>query len=128
MTSASKPNPDFYRLSLDQALTSGKPTLVLFSTPAFCSSRLCGPVYDVMNQVYPAYADQVNVVHVEVYKDLPNPNLAKPQIADAMIAWGLSTEPWTYLLDKNGVVVWRAEGLVTGDEVKIAIDALLKAA
>jgi hypothetical protein len=126
LTSASKPNPAFYRLSLDQALASGKPTLVQFSTPSFCSSRLCGPAYDVMNQVYPAYADRLNFVHIEVYKDLPNPDLAKPQYADSMLAWGLSTEPWTYLLDKNGVVAWRVEGLVTSDEVKTAIDNLLK--
>jgi thiol-disulfide isomerase/thioredoxin len=127
LTSAPKPNPAFYRLSLDQALASGKPTLVQFSTPAFCTSRLCGPVYDVIDKVYSAYADKVNFVHIEVYKDLPNPNLSKPQIADAMIAWGLKTEPWTYLLDKNGVVVWRVEGLITTDELQTALDALLKA-
>ncbi len=126
LTSSSKPNPAFYRLSLDQALTSGKPTVVQFSTPSFCSSRLCGPAYDVLNAVYPAYADKLNFVHIEVYKDLPNPNLSKPQYADAMLAWGLSSEPWTYVLDKNGVVVWRAEGLVTVDELKAAIDNLLK--
>ncbi len=126
LTSAPKPNQAFYRLSLDQAIASGRPSLVQFSTPAFCSSRLCGPAYDVMNQVYPAYADRLNFVHVEVYKDLPNPDLSKPQIADAMTAWGLTTEPWTYLLDKNGVVAWRVEGLVTADELKTAIDHLLK--
>ncbi len=127
LSSAPKPNPAFYRLSLDQALTSGKPTLVQFSTPAFCTSRLCGPVYDVIDRVYPAYADQVNFIHVEVYKDLPNPDLSKPQIADAMTAFGLKTEPWTYLLDKNGVVVWRVEGLITTDELQAALDALPKA-
>jgi hypothetical protein len=127
LTSSTKPNPDFYRLSLDQAVSNGKPSVVQFSTPSFCSSRLCGPAYDVMNAVYPAYADKLNFVHVEVYKDLPNPNLSKPQYADSMLAWGLNTEPWTYLLDKKGVVVWRVEGLITSDELKTAIDNLLKA-
>ena len=127
LTSAPKPNPAFYRFSVDQALASGKPTLVQFSTPAFCNSRLCGPAYDVIDKMYPAYADKVNFVHVEVYKDLPNPDLSKPQIADAMTAWGLKTDPWTYLLDKDGVVVWRVEGLVTTDEVQAALDKLLKA-
>jgi thiol-disulfide isomerase/thioredoxin len=127
LTSAPTPNPAFYQLSLDQAMSSGKPTLVQFSTPAFCTSRFCGPAYDMMNQVYPNYADKINFVHVEVYKDLPNPNLSKPQYADALLAWGLKTEPWTYLLDKNGVVVWRVEGLVTADEIKAAVDKVLKA-
>jgi len=127
VTSAPSPNPAFYRLSLDQALANGKPTVVQFSTPAFCTSRLCGPVYQVMNSVYPAYADRLNFVHIEVYKDLPNPDLPHPHLADAMTAWGLTTEPWTYVLDKNGVVTWRVEGLFAADELKAAIDRLLKA-
>jgi hypothetical protein len=126
ITSASKPNSAFYQISLDQALVSGKPTLVQFSTPAFCTSRLCGPAYDVLQAIYPAYSDTLNIIHVEVYTVLPNPNLSKPQIADAMGVWGLKTEPWTYLLDKTGVVVWRAEGLVTADEVSAEIDRTMK--
>jgi hypothetical protein len=127
VTSAPTPNPAFYKLSLDNALASGKPTVVQFSTPAFCTSRLCGPVYGLMSSVYPDYADHVNFVHVEVYKDLPNPDLNHPKYADAMLAWGLTTEPWTYVIDKNGVVVWRVEGLFGVDELKSAIDGLLKA-
>jgi hypothetical protein len=126
ITSASKPNSAFYQISLEQALASGKPTLVQFSTPTFCTSRLCGPAYDVLQAVYPRYSDRLNVIHVEVYTDLPNPNLSKPQLAESMAVWGLKTEPWTYLIDKNGVVAWRAEGLVTADEVSAEIDRMLK--
>src|SRR5260221_10557765 len=118
LSSAPNPIPDFYRLSLDQAVGGGKPVVVQFSTPAFCSSRLCGPVYDVMSLIFPVSTGQANFVDVEVYKDLPTPNLKAPQYADAMLAWGLKTEPWTYVLDKNGIVTWRAEGLITTDELK----------
>src|SRR4051794_18929218 len=55
LTSAPNPNSAFYQLSLDQALNNGKPTLVLVSTPAFCTSRLYGPDYEVVSQIYPAY-------------------------------------------------------------------------
>ncbi len=126
VSSATTPNPDFYKLSLDQAIKSGKPTVVSFSTPAFCASRLCGPAYEALAQVYPDFKDKLNFIHVEVYKGLPNPDLSHPQLADAMGAWGLSSDPWTYLLDSNGVVVWRVNGLVTADEIKTQIDKLLK--
>lgn len=126
LTSAQKPNADFYRLSIDQALSNGKPTIVLFSTPGFCESRICGPDYEILGKVYPSYKDKINFIHVEVYKDIPNPNLSKPQLADALVDWGLQTEPWTYILDKNGVVMWRAEGLITVDELTIIFDSLLK--
>jgi hypothetical protein len=127
LTSAPKPNEAFYRLSVDEAISSGKLTLVLFSTPGFCTSRLCGPDYEVIDQLYPTFADRVNFVHVEVYKDLPNPNLSKPQYADALLGWGLRTEPWTYIV-KHGTVVWRAEGLITVDELKPVLDDLLASA
>ena len=39
------------------------------------------------------------------------------QLAPAMTAFGLSTEPWLFLLDRNGVVVYRVEGLFTVDEI-----------
>ncbi len=118
LTSSTTPNPLFYQLSLDDAIKNGQPTVVQFSTPAFCTSRLCGPVYDVMSQVTTAYSRQLNFVQVEVYKDLPNPNLNNPQWADAFLAFVLQNEPWTYVLDKNGVVTWRAEGLIATDELK----------
>jgi hypothetical protein len=42
-----------------------------------------------------------------------------------MDAFGLSTEPWLYLLDHSGVVTYRLEGLFTVEEVEQHILALL---
>jgi hypothetical protein len=127
LTSSPTPNPAFYQLSLDKALANGLPTVFQVSTPAFCSSRLCGPVYDVMSNVATAYSRQVNFVQVEVYKDLPNPNLTKPNYADAYTAFGLESEPWTFVMDKTGIVTWRAEGLIGADELKTEIDRVIAA-
>jgi hypothetical protein len=126
LTSDTAPESTFYKLSIDEALSSGKPTIVQFSTPAFCTSRLCGPVLDVLKESFKPYGKHMNFIHVEAFKDLPRPNLNQPRFADAMLAWGLSTEPWTYVIDKNGVVFWRAEGLVTADELAAVIDGVLK--
>lgn len=125
LTSSTKPNPAFYQVSLDKAITNGLPTVFQISTPAFCSSRLCGPVYDVMSNVATAYSRQVNFVQVEVYKDLPTPNLSKPQYADAFAAFGLESEPWTFVMDKTGTLTWRAEGLIGADELKTEIDRVI---
>src|SRR5690606_25741438 len=35
ISSDPEPNPDFYRLSLDDALDDDRPTIVVFATPAF---------------------------------------------------------------------------------------------
>ena len=46
LSSAPKPDASFYTVGLGQALDNGKPTVLLFATPAFCQTRFCGPAYD----------------------------------------------------------------------------------
>ena len=70
-------------------------------------------------------ADQINFVHVEIYTGLPDPSANNWEVAPAMTAFGLSTEPWLFLIDRNGVVVYRVEGLFTVDEVEHYLPALL---
>jgi hypothetical protein len=125
LTSASKPNPAFYGLSLAAALTNGKPTVLLFATPAYCQTRFCGPAYQLTSELQTRHSEAANFVHVEVYAGLPNPAATNWQIAPAMAAFGLHTEPWLYLIDRNGVVAYRVEGLFTMAEVEAQLQALL---
>jgi hypothetical protein len=125
LASASEPTPAFYELSLAAALTNGKPTVLLFATPAYCQTRFCGPAYEITSSLQTRYADDANFVHVEVYAGLPNPAATNWQIAPAMAAFGLHTEPWLYLIDRNGVVAYRVEGLFTPAEVEAQLRAHL---
>lgn len=117
LTSAPKPNPEFYRQTLAQALSDAKPTVVLFSTPAFCQTRLCGPAYDIVSQVAQQYQSQANFISVEVYRGLPNPAETNWELDPAMKAFGLQTEPWVFIISKD-VVVYRVEGLFTQGELE----------
>jgi hypothetical protein len=125
LTSATKPNPAFYEMSLAKAIKSGKPTVFLLATPAFCQSRLCGPAYDNTMALQERFGAMVNFIHVEVYTGLPNPAAENWPLAPAMQAFGLVTEPWLYLIDKDGRVAYRVEGLFTAEEVAAHIQALL---
>ncbi len=126
LSSATAPNPAFYRVSLAQAITSAKPTVLLFATPAFCQTRMCGPAYDVVSAVQQKYGDAADFIHVEVYSGLPNPAANGFQLDVAMKAFGLTTEPWVFLIDKNGVITWRVEGPVTEGEIEQHLQPLLK--
>jgi hypothetical protein len=126
LTSALTPNPAFYEQSLATAMSNGKPTVLLFATPAFCQTRFCGPAYEITSELQAKYGDQANFVHVEIYTGLPDPSANNWELAPAMTAFGLSTEPWIFLLDRNGVVVYRVEGLFTVDEVEQYLPALLE--
>ncbi len=125
LTSALTPNPAFYEMSLADALTSGKPTVLLFATPAFCQTRFCGPAYEITSELQQKYGDRVNFIHVEIYAGLPDPAATNWEVAPAMTAFGLSTEPWLFLLDRNGMVVYRVEGLFTVDEVERYLPAMM---
>jgi hypothetical protein len=126
LSSATAPNAAFYRASLAQAITSGKPTVLVFATPAFCQTRMCGPAYDVVSAVQKQKGDAANFIHVEVYSGLPNPAANGFQLDVAMKAFGLTTEPWVFLIDKNGVITWRVEGPVTEEEIEQHLEPLLK--
>jgi hypothetical protein len=121
LTSASEPNAAFYDLSIADALASDKPTVLLFATPAFCQTRFCGPDYEITSGLQQRYGEQLNFVHVEVYSGLPNPEANGFQFAEPMDDFGLRTEPWLYVIDDDGTVTWRVEGLFTEGEVVAAL-------
>jgi hypothetical protein len=126
LSSATTPNPAFYRVTLAQAITTGKPTVLVFATPAFCQTRMCGPAYDVVSAVQQMYGDAANFIHVEVYSGLPNPAANGFQLDVAMKAFGLTTEPWVFLIDRNGTITYRVEGPITEGEIEQHLEPLLK--
>ncbi|MCL4261989.1 MAG: hypothetical protein KJ069_02180 [Anaerolineae bacterium] len=117
ITSAWEPNPTFYRLSLDEALRNGKPTVLLLATPAFCRTRFCGPAYEIVSELESAFGDTVNFIHVEVYAGLPDPSQNDWELSPIMTAFGLETEPWVYVMDAAGQVIYRAEGVFAAEDI-----------
>lgn len=107
-----------HRISIADAVTNGKPTVILFATPRFCTTRTCGPSHQVVLSLAQNYADKVNFIHVEVYK-----NFDTFEVADAMREWNLETEPWLFFVDKNGKIVAKFEGGITAQEI---VPAFLK--
>ena len=125
ISSAAEPNLAFYELSLHQAISNGKPTLLLFATPAFCQTRFCGPAYETANRLHQEYGDRMNFIHVEVFTGLPNPAQSGFKLAPAVEAFGLESDPWAYLIDDQGTVVYRVEGLFTAEEIERHVQAQL---
>lgn len=117
LSSAETPNPAFYQLSLDQAISSGRPTLLLFATPAFCQTRFCGPAYEIFSALEHRYRDTMNFIHVEVFTGLPDPEANNWAVAPSMEQFGLESEPWVYLIGQDGTVLYRVEGMFSLEEI-----------
>jgi hypothetical protein len=127
------PDPAFYALSVKDAVTAGKPFVLVFATPLFCTSGTCGPALDLVKQVAPNYAGRVNFIHVEPYvlevKDGHTrqvvDSLGYPEPIRAVAEWGLPTEPYVFVVDAHGKVAAKFEGLAYPDELTAVLNALL---
>lgn len=114
LTSDPTPDPDLYRLTVDEAVKSGHPTVVVFASPAYCQSKTCGPTLEEVKQAKARWAPRgMNFIHIEVYKDYGS---LTP--VDEMAAWGLETDPWVFVLSADGKVAERLEGSVTDAELE----------
>lgn len=113
------PDPMHY-VSLDVALRAHQPIVVCFATPLLCESRMCAPVLDEVLAVYRATGDRTAFIHVE---EFPQRDESKP--APAFTAWGFQTEPWTVVIDKQGVIRAHFEGPVTAAQITGALQPLL---
>ncbi len=92
---------------VDYADALGKePILLLFATPRFCESRVCGPVVDVAQQVQQETGDKAAFIHMEIYNDNDPDKGVRPQVR----AFHLPSEPWLFAINRHGVVSSVIEG------------------
>jgi hypothetical protein len=132
ITSAPVPDESLYSISFDDAVASGLPTVISFSTPAYCQSGTCGPQTEVLSQLDDTYGDRANFIHVEIF-DNPEEMLATgdPSLgveSPVIEAWGFRTEPWTFIVDGRGIVISRFEAFVTAGEIEENLLPLLEGA
>lgn len=116
------PEPAFYDLTISDAVTNGRPTVIVFATPAFCRTAICGPTVEIAKDVADG-RDGVDFVHVEPFViEAAQAGTLTP--IEAMFDWGLATEPWVFVVDGDGVITASFEGIIGQGELEQAVDAL----
>jgi hypothetical protein len=124
LTTDGDPMTSLYEMSLDEAFTNGQQSVVIFATPAYCTSAACGPLLQQTKDAA-AMFDDVNFIHVEVYSGF-NEEGFQPDVdhlVPAVEAFKLPSEPWIFVIDENGVVKARLEGVVGDGELEEAINS-----
>ena len=100
-----QPPDDMHEKSF-ASVVGKKPVALIIATPQLCQSRVCGPVVDVGEQMKSRYGKQVEFIHQEVYKNNdPKQGLRKP-----LEQLNLATEPWLFVVGKDGRITARLEG------------------
>jgi hypothetical protein len=127
----SKPDPAFYKISEDAALAKHDPFVVIFATPKFCVSAQCGPTLDRIKPFAAKYPG-VDFIHVEPY-ELKFENGELQAVLDASsnltanaitTAWGLTGEPWVFVVDRTGTITASLELIFSDAELTAALDAV----
>ena len=98
--------------SLDELLAAGRPVLVLFATPAYCQTAVCGPAVDTVLEVRDGrdWGD-LAFLHVEIFTD------AGVTVGAPVTDWDLPSEPWLFAVGADGRIAERLDGPMIHDEL-----------
>ena len=133
VTTDYSPDPALYEVSIREAVEGPLPSVVVFASPAFCTTPTCGPQVDTVSELRAAYDGQANFIHVEIYDnpDKIQGDLTRARIAPTVDEWGLTelehwfNESWTFVLDSDGRVRGRFEGFATFEELEETLQTVL---
>lgn len=118
LTTATPPDRELLRYSVADTLAARKPFVLVFATPKFCTSRTCGPVVDVADFVRRRMGSrEVRFIHVEIYRD----NDPSKGVNRWVKEWNLPSEPWVFVVGRDGRIKARFEGSVSVAELEEAV-------
>jgi hypothetical protein len=123
LTTADPPDRSLLRYSVADSVKAHAPFVLVFATPKFCTSRTCGPAVDVAQAVQRRLAGSgVRFIHVEVYTD----NNPAQGFNRWFREWRLPSEPWVFLVGRDGRIQARFEGSVSEAELAAAVRQLVR--
>ena len=125
------PDPSLYAVSVKDALDRHEPFVLVFATPAFCQSRVCGPTLDLVKEIK-ASEPEMTFINVEPYQLAWKDGALQPVLdangqltpVPSVEAYGLLVEPWIFVVDRDGIVRGSFEAVVSEKELRDAIDAV----
>jgi hypothetical protein len=125
------PEPALYEISVKDALAAGESFVLIFATPKFCTSAQCGPTLDRVKPLTTEFPG-VRFINVEPYELAFADGSLQPALdaagalvpVQAVLEWGILSEPWVFVVDRDGIVSGSYEGVVGTDELRAAIQAV----
>ena len=123
------PDPELHSMTVAAAIATGRPTMVVISTPVYCQSRFCGPITDSVERLAQRFGDRMNFIHLEVWRDFERQAINKAA-ADWMYRDGedAANEPWVFVVDREGIVRHRLDNAVSDGQLEEAVTHELAAA
>ena len=114
-----QPPEEMHSASFSQVLGK-RPVALLISTPELCTSRVCGPVTDIIVSLQHDFPG-IAFIHQEVYVNNNPTKGLRPQLH----ALHLETEPWLFVINRHGTITARLEGAFGVNEAREALQTAL---
>ena len=133
LTTSSTPDPDLYELTIAEALETRQPLMVVFASPALCTSPTCGPQTETVEELKDQYKGRANFIHVEVY-DNPDEiqgDLSRARFAPIIDTWGFTrledyrNESFVFIIGRDGLISAKYEGYAAKEELEKGLAEVL---
>lgn len=114
------PDCTMHDITLEQALSEGRPTVLTVATPAYCQTAICGPVVDIVEGLKEETGrEDIAWIHVEVFSDAGNTPV--PLVTETL---SLPSEPWTFFIDEQGSLADFYEGPTPTDLLRSSLEKI----
>lgn len=106
-----------HAVSFNQVLGK-RPIALLFSTPALCTSRVCGPVSDIMVELQHRSRAKSRSSTQRYSRRQPATQRTTPTDE----GFHLETEPWLFTINAKGIIAARLEGALGINDARRALE------
>lgn len=111
------PPDDMHYTTIADALVAHHPMVIFFGSPGFCQTKTCAPEVSVVKVLEAKYRLQkgIDFIHIETYKGgRPDASRTLNSVFDQ---WKLTTDPWVFVVDREGRVAAKFDGPTTAAEI-----------
>ena len=131
LSTGAEPDPALYELTVAEAIEAGRPFVIVFASPGFCTNALCGPQAEILTVLRERHGDRANFIHVDLYEnpeEIRTMGLGVAIETPLLREWGLHTPEWTFIVGADGLVAGRFEAFAPEEELEEALIAVLDGA
>ena len=133
------PVPDLrlYRTSTSDALAAHQPFVLVVDSTRFRTTAACGKALVMVKYLVDRWPETA-FIHLEPFRydvqqdtAILEGSLSDPTLVDAAAAWGIGVDPWAatsmpwiFVVDGNGTVRAKYEGVIGSDDVDVIVAML----
>jgi hypothetical protein len=132
-----QPDPRLYATSTTDALAQHQPFVLVIDSYRFRVTSACGKALGMATYLLDRWTS-VPFIHLEPFRysivsDTPviTGSLTDPQEVEAAAAWGVADQPWgplsmpwVFVVDGNGVVQAKYQGVMGTDDIDVIVSML----